>query len=146
MLAKDACLRSCAVCGDGCHLKYGANLASLGNNGRLSDFAGLTKYLSKVVAKIWDLNRLHGDFFKSYTGPGSLCGKQFDVLKQNTNRIETKVIVNCGGDSDLLMRERQNGNVLLRTGHAFSFLSMLSVPILLSRSTDVVATLGLQRP
>jgi len=102
VLAKDACPRACSICGDGCHLAYGANLKSLAQNGNFQQFDGITKYLSEIPSKVWDVNRLCGDFFEAFSNSETaLCGKPFDVSKVGTQRIVKTVTVQCGQKMDL---------------------------------------------
>ena len=87
---------------DGCHLAYGANLKSLAQNGNFQQFDGITKYLSEIPSKVWDVNRLCGDFFEAFSkSETALCGKPFDVSKIGTQRIVKTVTVQCGQKMDL---------------------------------------------
>ena len=71
-------------------------MKSLAENGKLTQFDGMVKYLSDLPNKNWDANRLCGDFFKAFSQKNTaLCGKQFDVAKTGTNLILKRVIVEC---------------------------------------------------
>ena len=77
-------------------------MRSLAENGNLKQFAGITKYLSDLPAKTWDVNRLCGDFFGAFSKSNTaLCSKPFDVLMVGSQRIVKTVTVQCGGKTDL---------------------------------------------
>ena len=77
-------------------------MRSLAENGNLKQFAGITKYLSDLPAKTWDVNRLCGDFFGAFSKSNTaLCSKPFDVLMIGSQRIVKTVTVQCDGKTDL---------------------------------------------
>ena len=77
-------------------------MRSLAENGNLKQFDGITKYLSDLPAKTWDVNRLCGDFFGAFSKSNTaLCSKPFDVLMVGSQRIVKTVTVQCGEKTDL---------------------------------------------
>ena len=68
----------------------------------VKQFDGITKYLSDLPAKTWDVNRLCGDFFGAFSKNNTaLCSRPFDVLMVGSQRIVKTVTVQCGGKTDL---------------------------------------------